>query len=143
MAKTKNLEEPAIAYNFSDDKSIFRLIDAVRNGLSYTLFNSLLDSIPFSLSEWSQYLHLSDRTIQRIRKEKKTFDPASSERIVEIIRLYNYGTGVFGNKENFDSWLETTNLALGSIVPKSLLDTSFGISLLKDELTRIEHGVLA
>jgi putative toxin-antitoxin system antitoxin component (TIGR02293 family) len=143
MAKTKNLEEPAIAYTFSDDKSIFRLIDAVRNGLPYTLFNKLLDSIPFSLSEWSQYLHLSDRTIQRIRKEKKTFDPVSSERIVEIIRLYNYGTGVFGNKENFDSWLETINLALGSIVPKSLLDTSFGISLLKDELTRIEHGVLA
>jgi len=50
---------------------------------------------------------------------------------------------VFGNKLKFDSWLETSNLALGDINPKSFLDSNLGINLVKDELARIEHGVLA
>ena len=57
--------------------------------------------------------------------------------------LYKKGTEVFGTKEKFNSWIETENLALGKIKPKQLLDNTFGINLLKDELTRIEYGVLA
>ncbi|MEO9071250.1 MAG: MbcA/ParS/Xre antitoxin family protein [Ginsengibacter sp.] len=56
--------------------------------------------------------------------------------------LYKYGIKVFGNKEKFNLWLETKNQALGSIIPKKLLEKDSGINLLKDELTRIEHGVL-
>jgi len=31
----------------------------------------------------------------------------------------------------------------GSLKPKSLLDSSFGIRMISDQLGRIEHGVLA
>lgn len=143
MEKGNVLEEAAISYRLSDDNSIYRLIDAVRKGIPYTIFHKIMEGSPFNLLEWSQYLHLSDRTIQRIKKEQKSFDPGSSERIVEIVRLYRYGTEIFGQKEKFDRWLETENLALGAMIPKTLLDTSFGIGLLKDELTRVEHGILA
>jgi putative toxin-antitoxin system antitoxin component (TIGR02293 family) len=57
--------------------------------------------------------------------------------------LYYYGIEVFGGQERFNTWLTTKNTALGGIKPKDLLDSSFGIQMLKDELTRIEHGVLA
>jgi len=57
--------------------------------------------------------------------------------------LYNLGTGIFGDKQRFDSWLESDNIALGGNKPKTYLDSTFGIGLLKDELIRIEHGVLA
>ena len=50
---------------------------------------------------------------------------------------------MFGNKDYFNTWLNSVNLALGSLKPKQLLDSYFGIELIKDELTRIEHGVLA
>jgi len=81
--------------------------------------------------------------MQRHKKEKRTFDSDSSEKIIEITLLYKYGIEVFGNKEKFNSWLETKSVALGGVVPKELLDNTFGINLLKDELTRIEYGVLA
>ncbi len=77
------------------------------------------------------------------KKEGKSFDAGSSGKIIEITLLYNYGMEVFGNKEKFNNWLETKNLALGGVKPKELLDNTFGINLLKDELTRIEYGVLA
>ena len=81
--------------------------------------------------------------MQRYKKEKKSFDPIYSEKILEVTLLYNLGAEVFGNKDKFNTWLETKNLALGRIKPKGLLDNTFGIGLLKDELTRIEYGTLA
>ena len=81
--------------------------------------------------------------MQRYTKERKDFDPIQSEKILEVALVYKYGVEVFGNKEKFDIWLGAKNVALGNVAPKSLLDTTFGIGLLKDELTRIEHGILA
>jgi uncharacterized protein (DUF2384 family) len=66
-----------------------------------------------------------------------------SEKIIEIALFYNKGVEVFGTAEKFNSWLETDNLALKKIKPKMLLDNSFGINMLMDELTAIEYGVLA
>jgi len=137
------VEEAMVAYNTIDDLNTLQLISALKKGIRYSLFKSLLEKIPFSLSEWSAFLHLSERTMQRYKKEKKSFDPISSERIVAISMLYNYGKEVFGSSNDFNTWLQTKNIAMGGIIPKDLLDSSFGISLIKDELTRIEHGVLA
>ena len=76
-------------------------------------------------------------------EHKSLSDEIQSEKILEIVLIYKKGIDVFGNAEKFNSWLETENLALGKNKPKSFLDSSFGINLLKDELTRIEYGILA
>jgi len=57
--------------------------------------------------------------------------------------LYQKGAAVFGDAHVFDRWLATEVISLGGLVPKSLLDNSFGIRLITDQLGRIEHGVLA
>ncbi|WP_242919202.1 type II RES/Xre toxin-antitoxin system antitoxin [Pontibacter liquoris] len=140
MAPTSTLE---FDYRQLDDSDVYKLISTVREGIKYSLFQRIADMSPFSTAEWSTYLHLSERTFQRYKKEKRTFDPLQSEKILEITLLYNKGVEVFGDKANYDAWLEATNVALGGIKPKELLDSSFGIGLLRDELIRIEHGVLA
>ena len=137
------INDAAVSYNTLDDTRMINLIDTVRKGISYSAFLSLVNRSPFSLIEWSSFLHLSERTIQRYKKEKKRFDPIHSEKIVEITMLYNLGTSIFGDAKRFDSWLESDNIALGGNKPKTFLDSTFGIGLLKDELIRIEHGVLA
>jgi len=132
-----------LSYSNIDDKGVLNLIHASRTGVAYTLFKNILHNSPFTVKEWANYLHVSERTMQRYTKEKKVFDPIQSEKILEVTLVYKFGIDVFEVKENFDTWLNTNNVALGNIKPKSLLDTTFGISLLKDELTRIEHGILA
>jgi putative toxin-antitoxin system antitoxin component (TIGR02293 family) len=57
--------------------------------------------------------------------------------------LYKFGVDVFGDKNKLNTWLNIENVSLGGAKPKELLDTSFGIGLIKDELNRIEQGVLA
>ena len=103
VMKSKNqLNEPAVAYGVAESTDVFRLVQLVRNGIAYNVFTQLIHKIPFSLQEWSLYLHLSERTMQRYQKESKKFDVSHSERIMQITMLYNYGVAVFGSKENFD-----------------------------------------
>jgi putative toxin-antitoxin system antitoxin component (TIGR02293 family) len=137
------VSESQISYNAVDDKNILLLINTVKEGIGYDMFVGIANKSPFEISEWCNILHLSERTLQRYKKENKSFDPIYSEKILEVTMLYKFGIEVFGSKENFNVWLASKNVQLGGMEPKELLDTSFGINLIKDELSRIEHGVLA
>lgn len=143
MGKAVEINEKQISYNSIDDKDILAFIQFVKKGVMFSTFKSLTKNTPFSLGEWSYFLNMSERTMQRYSKERKSFDPIYSEKILEVILLYKFGVNVFGTKEKFIAWIETKNLALGGVRPKEFLDNTFGISFLKDELTRIEHGILA
>lgn len=133
----------SIGYSSTDDRGVFSIIDSVNRGISFTTFENIIKKYSFTLQNWADFLHISNKTLSRYQKESKTFDALQSERILQIEILYTKGEEVFGNRDNFTKWLETGNLALGDILPLDLLKSSFGIQLLIDELTRIEHGVLA
>ena len=134
------LNEPYTSVYEQDTPSI---IMAIREGIRFEAFSQMLSWSPFSLQEWSRILHLTERSLQRYKKENKTFDTLQSEKIMQVLLLYKKGIQVFGTKENFDTWLDTIIPALGHIRPKEILDSAFGIDMIKDELLRIEHGVLA
>ena len=135
--------DPSISYQLSDDRSLLQIISAIRDGIKYSIFADLAKLIPLSLKEWADYLHMHERTLARYKKANKTFDALYSDRIVQITMLYRTGYLVFGDRERFHTWLDTQNLALGGVQPKALLDNSMGIKMIEDELSRIEHGVLA
>lgn len=137
------LNDPRVSYNSIDNNNVVWLMELVRKGVNYNKFIQFANSGPFNLVEWSGFLHLSERTMLRYKQEEKTFDSLQSEKIIEIAILQKKGTEVFGSTEKFNLWLHTENLALGKNIPKDLLDNTFGINLLKDELTRIEYGILA
>ncbi len=131
------------SFDSIETSDIHLIINVVRKGVGFDFFMDIVEEGPFSLHEWSAFLHLSGRTIQRYRKEKRRFDALQSERILQLAIMYKKGLSVFGNKQKFDSWLVSENIALGGVKPKSLLDNIFGINLLEEELTRIEQGILA
>ena len=142
MTKLTDILDHNITYSSIDDKDVLLFIRAVRKGIKFSFFNSLASKGPFKISEWSNFLHLSERTLQRYKKEKRTFDSLQSEKILQITLLFKLGIDVFGDTANFLAWLKSKNIALGGVTPKELLDSAFGINLIKDELTRIEHGIL-
>lgn len=143
MDEKNIVKEPMVAYSSLDDGNVFMLINAIKRGIQYSFFERLATSIPFTLREWASFLHLSERSLNRYKKEKLAFSNTASEKILEITMLNKYGIEVFGSQERLNSWFNSKNVALGGIKPKTLLDSSFGIQMLKDELTRIEHGILA
>jgi len=142
MAKTLSLL-PDVSMGNVDDNSILNVIREVRKGIAYNSFTNAVKNVPLTLKEWSGILDLSERTLQRYKKDKRAFDTLQSEKIVQVTLLIRYGRDVFGDENKFNLWLNTENLSIASVKPKELLDSSFGIDLLKDELTRIENGILA
>lgn len=145
--KTLVVNEPAAVYAAHSqnyvDAGIFSVMNTAKQGISYKSFDVLSKKLPFSMQDWAEFLHVSGKTLSRYQKEDKTFDTPQSEKILQIEILYAKGKEVFGSSEYFLIWLQTENLALGKIKPQEILDSSFGIFLLMDELTKIEHGVLA
>jgi putative toxin-antitoxin system antitoxin component (TIGR02293 family) len=136
-------KEGVVAYGINDNSTIFSIMNTIRNGIGFSMFSKLLQSFPFSITDWSWFLGMSERTMQRYRKERKTFDKLQSEKILHIYMLYNRGVQIFGSTENFNQWLESPNISLAGEVPKKLLDSNFGIGFINDALTRIEHGISA
>ncbi len=139
---TELVSEPSVAYGATVVNELF-LAEMAREGISFSFFNDLLINLPFTLTEWSAFLHISDRTMQRYKVNRKTFKQPYSEKIMEISLLNKLGSSVFGGKVRFVSWLSSTSMALGGRAPKEMLDTSFGLTMIRDEIQRIAHGVLA
>ncbi len=137
--------EPVAVYGYQnmDDAGIFSMMESVKRGISFDAFVRISQKFPFTLQTWADFLHLSTKTLSRYEKDNKTFEAPQSERLIQIEMLRTKGIEVFGSDEYFMIWLQTENLVLGKKKPQDLLDSSFGIALLTDELTRIAHGVLS
>ena len=131
------------SYGLPDDRQIHKMIKLTREGISYEEFELMAENSAFTFNQWRQFLHVSERTLQRYKKDNKNFEPLRTEKILELLLLQKHSKNVFEKQEHFKAWLNTNCLSLGNIPPISLLDSSFGIQIVKDELGRIEHGIFA
>lgn len=131
------------AFSWNDDQRSFALIKMVREGIPFGEFMALSKAFPFTTKEWAIFLNITVRTLERHKAENKTFRQEQSEKILSIYQLLNYGSIVFEDSERFFIWLAAKNIALGGIAPKELMDTNIGIHMVRDELGRLEHGILA
>ncbi len=118
------------------------LITLTRTGIPKRALTSLAKNTSLSLKELAQAIHLSERTLQRY-SEDHILDKAATEKVIALAQLYHYGEEVFGSQEKFNGWMRHPSVYFGGKPPLTLLDTTTGLSLIQDELIRIEHGVFA
>ena len=143
MKSTKSKIANGEFNSWDDESQNHAMIAMVRDGLSYEDFFRFFHTEPFTDQEWANYLGISVRTLDRYRTGQKSFPAKQSERILEIKRLLNFGESVFEDRDNFMDWMCMRNIPMGGVPPKTLLDTTIGINMVKDQLGRIEHGILA
>lgn len=118
------------------------LIDLSRKGVSKEALLYLAKFMGLPVSQMAALLPVTERTIQRYAP-KEHFDRVVSENILHLAEVVARGLEVFENSDSFKTWLDQPSAALGGRSPKSLLPSRFGIDMVLDELTRIEHGVAA
>lgn len=119
------------------------VVQLIRAGVPYSLFDTIQSYTPFTESDWSDILDLSTKSLQRYKQASKQFKPIQSEKIMEMAEVTNVGLDVFGNMDKFKLWLDTPNFALGKLKPIELLKDSYGKEMVIGELNRIEHGIFA
>lgn len=81
------------------------------------------------------------RRTPRRRRKSNRLDVLESERIVRLADIAAHAVMALGGIEQATRWLMTPNLALGGVVPLTLLDTDVGTRAVDDVLLRVEHGV--
>ncbi len=123
-------------------KSPYDLMDLARQGLLKSAMDSLAQLLELSTKDLVQYLHISERTIQRYDKNTK-LSPELSDHLIQIAKVYARAVNVFEDRDRAVKWLKYPSHALGGVTPISCLDNFSGIELVLDELGRIEYGVYA
>ena len=135
-AKVSKIHEPLV--RFSPVKQMPLVKD-----FNYKEFKKIADKVPFTLQEWSQVIHISERTLQRYAKANSNFPFSVVDRILQIDKVINRGIHVFGSIEKFISWLRINPPALEGRISIQSLRSIEGINLVLTQLGRIEHGILA
>ena len=108
-----------------------------------TAFNDMIAVADYDKDFAADLLDVSYKTVTRYQKERKKLSPLQSEYILKTIVLFNKGNQVFGDKDNFNRWLDKPAYGLGNRVPRAFITTVGGINFIIDELNRIAHGDLA
>jgi putative toxin-antitoxin system antitoxin component (TIGR02293 family) len=136
------VREVAVKYEVNEENQ-FSLVNKAQLGLPASAFFDLQEITKFSNQELAGLLNISFKTIQRYEKEGKHLSAQNSEQLLKIIALYQKAEQVFGSLESFNRWLRKPAPGLRGQKPFSLMQTSGGIDLVREEVIRIEFGALA
>ncbi len=111
-------------------------VETFRRGLPKKSFEKLKEVTGLDYNMLGLALSVSSKTLQR----KQVFDVVQSEKMYELAELYSMGINYFG-EEGFRRWMERPLFTIGNRIPMALIDVSEGISLLKTEIMRLQHGI--
>lgn len=123
----------------------YDLVLVSRKGIPIKDFLGIVQSSGFPMEDWAEWLRvgLSELIALSRHEDEHYLDPYQSERVLDINKLLVHSLEVFGNADSVIRWFNHQSIPLGGVTPKSLLDTTFGINMVRAEIGRIEHGVLA
>ncbi|GAA0877399.1 hypothetical protein GCM10009119_03670 [Algoriphagus jejuensis] len=118
------------------------LVNIIRKGIPQALFMSLKEITPFSDQDWSDFLDISLKSLQRYKADTEhVFKAIHSEKIIELAEVTSVGMEVFDTRDDFAAWLAAPSLALGNMRPLELLRDSYGKEIVLNELNRIDQGI--
>src|SRR5579864_9288083 len=79
---------------------------------TYNEFKKISDKVDFTQKEWSDILHISERTLQRYAKDNSAFNFSVIDRILLIDKVLKKGVEVFGNVIDFIAWLKNDPISI-------------------------------
>ncbi|AQG79506.1 antitoxin Xre/MbcA/ParS toxin-binding domain-containing protein [Spirosoma montaniterrae] len=140
--QTSNINAYLGLTNAQPIRSTYDLVLLSRQGITKKAVDTLAQRLSIPLPVLFDVLHVSARTWQRYTNDK-LLPQNVTEHALLLARLYDRGERVFGDLDRFKAYMTHPIIALNGKRPIDLLDTTFGFQLIHDEITRIEHGVLA
>ena len=121
----------------------FALVMEARTGVAAKTAFDIAALLQFSVDELADLLHTTTKTLRTYRQGNKRLAPAASEQVLKLLALAQQGVEVFGSPGAFRRWLDKPAYGLGQQAPLALLETSGGIDLVADEVSRIAYGDFA
>lgn len=129
-------EEPITIYGFRKNAPLLK-------NFTYNDFAKIAAKVDFTQKEWSDILHISERTLQRYAHDNGFFNKGVIDRILQINKVFERGKEVFGSYEKFNLWLRDSPYMLEGQLSLNSLSSFDGINNILTQLGRIEHGIFA
>lgn len=136
------LEETMVSYQSMYANPVSLLTNS-KKGLSAKAALDFISISGFTYDEFQETFKTTVKTIQNYATQDLKLDASLSEKVLKSFALFKKGIEVFGSASAFHQWLNTVAYGLGNQIPFTLMDTFTGISLIEEELVRIEFGDLA
>jgi putative toxin-antitoxin system antitoxin component (TIGR02293 family) len=117
------------------------LMKAVQKGFAWSAFERLVENVGLPADQIADVLDLPRRTRAR-RKAEGRFQPAESDRLLRLARVYARVLDLFsGDREATLRWLTHKKVSLGGAIPLDLARTEIGAREIDVTVDRIEQGV--
>lgn len=133
--------DPAAYQSFYDNP--ISLLTSSKKGLDAKAALDFLSLSGFTHNEFQETFKTTVKTIQNYFAQELKLDAALSEKLLKSFALFERGIALFGSAKAFQNWLNVEAYGLGNQLPFELMDTITGISLIEEELIRLEYGDLA
>lgn len=115
---------------------------AIKKGLQPQALLDLMSVTGATRLDIAHLLDLTEPTLRKYITAGKELNIGLSEHILQLFELFDKGMDTFGSLEDFKNWLPKHNIGINA-KPINLLDTITGISIVMNELLRIDYGALA
>lgn len=114
--------------------------DSTQKGVLASEVAHLCEITSFKEEFFCKALDISTKTLSRYIHDKKRFNPNDSELVLKWKALFEEGRETFGSYDSFCAWLSKPSIPLYQVLPKDLIQTSRGVDVVMEELSRIQWG---
>ncbi|MDW7748207.1 antitoxin Xre/MbcA/ParS toxin-binding domain-containing protein [Halomonas sp.] len=121
---------------FNDDMVFIR---AVRKGISGQVVRETVELLGGHQQLVAELAGTTPGNLHRIYK-KHALGKTESEGILDLLRLFAYAATTFDSDDIVREWFGSEIPALSGTRPIDLMDTFQGRAVVRDVLSRIEHG---
>ena len=118
-------------------------MQASQAGVSVKVVQAIQGRMGFTNKEVSQFLDISESTLQRYYRAGETIKRDEAEKAYQVARVIARGLEVFENDGDFRAWLLANNVALGGVRPIDWMGSAIGREQLLDLLVSIEYGMFS
>ena len=124
---------------FQHAENLVQVADLVEKGIPSKEIQPIVKFLEFKVSEIAKAAAVSASTVSRWAPTTSIGVPGSSQ-FFKIDELIRKGVDLFGGLEEFKSWLDTPNTALGNVVPAKLISSLIGVELIDEALDALNYG---
>jgi putative toxin-antitoxin system antitoxin component (TIGR02293 family) len=118
------------------------LLEEVERGLPKAAYDAISDALELTPLEEDGLLQVSSRTRARWKKQAR-LDPATSDRVVRLARIFALAVLVLESRVNAVAWLREPSDALGGRSPLAAMISDLGAEKVSNMLYQMEFGIYA
>ena len=138
--KTKRIVRAIPAQSHVPSKKINGIVKHKAQNAFPKEFFLLKDISGFTNEKLAMLIGTTYRTIHNKKNSGEPFDIGQTERLRKLTHLFKEGNEIFGNKKEFNEWLEKPAYGLDYVIPFELLNQPGGLDKIMDELNSIKFG---